>query len=257
MNSPKDINLNWCAKPRNRAEHKAATSFRLKHVEGARAADLLIYGEIGFWDVEALDVARAVEALDVDEITVRINSPGGDVFDGVAIYNLLKSHKAEITTVVDGVAASIASLIMLAGDVVEMSPSSMVMVHEAWMVAMGNKRELREASDLLAKIENSTIIPAYQERTGLTRDEIVAMVEATTWLSAEEAVEMKFADGIHGAEREETPAAAAEWDFAALGFGTVPKAIDDQRQAKAEAEAEAAAKMTILRRRFDLETATA
>lgn len=247
------IDLKFCAKKRERAEQKAPMQLKLQHSAKARAADLLIYGEIGFWEVDALEVARAVEVLDVDELTVRINSPGGDVFDGVAIFNLLKSHPAKVTTVVDGVAASIASLIMLAGDDVEMSPSSMVMIHEAWMVAAGNKRELAEASELLAKIEDSTIIPAYQERTGKTRDEVVDMLEATTWMSAQEAVDNKFADRMHGAEEQPAEmAAAARWDFAALGMTDIPEELEAARVADEAKAAAAKARIEILRRRVDL-----
>jgi len=249
MKKAPNINLNWCAKPRNRAERKTPTTFKLEHQPGARAADLLIYGEIGFWGVEALDVARQVEALDVDDLTVRINSPGGDVFDGVAIYNLLKSMDAKVTTVVDGVAASIASLVMLAGDRIEMSPSSMVMVHEAWMMAVGNKRELREASDLLEKIEASTIVPAYTARTGMKSADVMAMLEAETWLSAEEAVEKRFADAVTGQDAGE---AAAKWDFAALGIREVPDAIEAKRREDEAKALSAKAKIEILRRRVDL-----
>lgn len=262
----KNINLATATQNRNRAAARTAPmSIQCVHQPKARSAEIRIYGEIGFWEVEAANVAREIEALDVDEITVRINSPGGDVFDGIAIMNLLRNHKAKVTTVVDGLAASIASVIMLAGDEVEVSPSSMVMIHQAWFVAVGNKKDLRDAADLLGQIEDATIIPAYVAKTGKSKDEIVAMLEAApdgTWLSAEQAIENGFADRMTGVNDEvESMDAAAGWNFAALGFRNVPDELTNRQreaaEAKGKAKAEAEARIKNLRRRLQLEESAA
>src|SRR5690606_35769460 len=125
--------------------------------------------------------------------TVRINSPGGDVFAGVSIMNMLKDREGEVTGIVDGLAASIASVIAMAGDKVIMNTGSMMMIHNAWSMAVGDSNELRKLADQLDKIGDS-IIDVYATRTGLSKDELKAMLDAETWMGAEEAVELGFAD---------------------------------------------------------------
>ena len=107
-----------------------------------RAAEVFIYGDIGesYWaeTVTAADFVKEIAALDVDQITVRINSVGGSVPDGLAIYNAIRRHKAQVTTAIDGMALSIASLIAMAGDTVEMADNAMLMIHAPWTIAAGN-----------------------------------------------------------------------------------------------------------------------
>lgn len=185
--------------------------------------DVYIYGEIGFWGIEAIDVAGEIATSEADEIVAHINSPGGDVFDGVAIFNLLRHHRANVTTRVEGLAASIASLITIAGDSVEMAGSSMYMVHEVWTVAVGNKRDMREAADTLERIEAGTILPAYAAKTGKTDDEVKALVEAETWLDVAGAIEAGFVDAEYTGE---APKASLAPEVAnAFGFRRVPESL--------------------------------
>lgn len=163
--------------------------------------ELYLYGYISstsWWDDEITpkQFKQDLDALgDVSEIKVFINSGGGDVFAGQAIHSMLKRHKAKISVYVDGLAASIASVIAMAGDTVYMPRNAMMMVHKAWTVGIGNADELRKLADDLDKIGES-IIAAYQDKTGLEKDRIDALLGAETWMTAEDAVEMGFADEI-------------------------------------------------------------
>lgn len=169
--------------------------------------ELLLYGIIGDWlfdDVKPKQFKEELDALgDVDEIRVYINSDGGDVFAGQAIYSMLKRHKARVVVYIDGLAASIASVVAMAGDVVYMPKNAMMMIHNPWTIGMGDANEFRELAEVLDKVRESIIV-VYQEKTGLGRDEIIELLDAETWMTAEEAVEKGFADEV-----EETKQIAA------------------------------------------------
>jgi len=132
-------------------------------------------------------------------ITVIINSPGGEVFAGAAIYNALRAYNGEVTVRVDGIAASMASVIAMAGDKILMSPGSVMMVHRPLVLAQGNIKDLSKAIDMLKEIED-TIIPIYEKRTKRSKEEIFSLLEEETWMSPEKAVELGFADNILGDE---------------------------------------------------------
>lgn len=135
------------------------------------------------------------------DLTVRVNSPGGDVYAGIQIYNMLKDHDGQITVVVDALAASIASVISMAGDKIIMNTGSQMMIHKPWMMAVGNSDDMRETADYLEKVGDS-IIPIYASRTGKTKEEISALLESDYWMNSDEAVEMGFADeAIEGKTR--------------------------------------------------------
>lgn len=126
-------------------------------------------------------------------ITVRINSPGGDVFAGVAIYNMLNEHDGDVTIKVDGIAASIASLIAMSGDKIVMLPGAMMMVHNPWTLAAGNADDLREVVESLEKCAES-MVPIYVARTGQTEEKVKELLKAETWMTAQDAVDLGFAD---------------------------------------------------------------
>lgn len=132
---------------------------------------------------------------DISQLDVYINSDGGDVFAGQAIHSMLKRHPANVTVHVDGLAASIASVIAMAGDQVLMPRNAMMMVHNPWTIAIGNADDLRKMADDLDQIRES-LIAAYQDKTGMERDQLIALLDAETWLTADEAVEYGFADEI-------------------------------------------------------------
>lgn len=165
-----------------------------------KTAEILIYEQIGedfFGDgVSAKGFATELKALgDLDEITVRINSPGGDVFDGNAIFNILRAHKAKIIVAIDGIAASIASVIAMAGDKIIMPENAMMMIHDPSGFAMGTADEMRKMSDALDKIKTS-LVAAYSGKANIDDAQIIDMMTDETWLTAAEAVEMGFADEV-------------------------------------------------------------
>lgn len=169
--------------------------------KSATKAEIVIYAGIGqdFWGdgsmISAKQFSDELKKLDstVNEIVVRINSPGGDVFDGIAIYNRLKQHKAKITVYVDGLAASIASIIALAGDEIFIGEGALFMVHLPWTFAMGNRMDLDNTVNRLMDVEEQ-MVGIYAKKTGLNRAEIKSLLEAETWLNADEAIEKGFVD---------------------------------------------------------------
>lgn len=163
--------------------------------------ELMLYGEIAetsWWgdEVTPKQFKADLDALgDVNQLDIYINSGGGDVFAGVAIYNILKRNPAKKTVRVDGLAASIASVIAMAGDEIVMAENAMMMIHEAWTYASGNKREIRKVADELERIDGM-LIGTYAARTDGEEEDISAMLEAETWMTAAEAVEKGFADRV-------------------------------------------------------------
>lgn len=172
----------------------AASKLKIKAaVDGV--AEILIYDEIGYWGVTAKDFVEALSGVDASTINVRINSPGGDVFDGLAIYNALKAHPATINTFVDGWAASAASFIMLAGDTVSMAENSMAMIHKAWGVGIGNADDMLALNGVLNKIDGQ-IAGMYAAKTGKPADECLASMAAETWFTAAEAKDYGLIDAV-------------------------------------------------------------
>ena len=160
-------------------------------------AEISIYDEIGFWGVTAQSFSKDLKALgnNLKQINLHIHSPGGDVFDGIAIYNLLKNHPANVTVYIDGLAASMASVIAMAGNEVIMPENAMMMIHKPWGIQGGDAEDMRKYADLLDKVEN-TLIPAYANKTGKTPEELAEMLSAETWLNGKECVEQGFADKL-------------------------------------------------------------
>ncbi len=133
----------------------------------------------------------------ITTLRVHINSPGGDVFSAINIANALRDQQVSkgrtVETIVDGLAASAASLILMAGSVIRVADNALVMIHDPWMGAAGNSRELRASADLLDKFRAANIIPTYLWHSNLSADEIVALMEAETWMDADEAIAKGFA----------------------------------------------------------------
>ncbi len=171
-------------------------------------AEIIIYGSIGedFWDEDAITAKRFSEELaklpsSVKTINLRINSPGGDVFDGITIYERLKQHKAKVITYIDGIAASIASIIALAGDEIRIGEGAMIMVHRPMAGMFGNAGELERMIDILDKIEDQ-MTSIYMRKTGLTYLEVDKLLKGDagegTWLTSDEALENGFVKEIIG-----------------------------------------------------------
>lgn len=160
---------------------------------GAKALEMQLYGIVG-WDLVASDVSRALaEAGDIDSIHLRINSQGGDVFEGLAIYNLLSQHKAKVNVTIDGLAASAASFIAMAGDRISMAESAMFMIHNAWGLAVGNSDDMMETANLLDKIDGM-LARIYAARTKLKQSRLRDMMDAETWMTGQEAKDQGFVD---------------------------------------------------------------
>lgn len=191
------------------------------------SAEVIIYGDIGF-DVRASDFARELRAMGKPEqIDLRINSFGGDVFDGVAIHSLLESHSARVVVHIDGMAASAASVIAMAGDEIRVVEAGFVMIHDAWSVTAGNASEMRAMADRLEAV-SAQIAGIYQRRTGHEMAQIRQWMAAEREFSAYDAVEAKFATSVVEGKRM-----AAKYDPARHHFRKPPVAAMSPARASA------------------------
>lgn len=174
------------------------------------SSTITIYGDIGdSWfgeSISASDVEHALKGVTSNEIIVRLNSPGGAAFDGIAIYNLLKSHSAKVKIYVDGWACSAASIIAMAADELIMNVGSMMMIHEAATGMWGSKDDFEKEAVVLGKL-NESITDIYMTRYTGERSEVEALVNEETWFTATEAAEIGFADKV---KEEALPANVAE-----------------------------------------------
>jgi len=165
-------------------------------------AEIFIYDVISLFGVDAQAFVKEIDSLTAATIRVRINSPGGDVFDADAIHNAIARHKSKTEAWVDGLAASAAGYVAIAADEVIMAKNSMLMIHDPWSAVVGNAREMRKEANILDKI-GKTIAKMYQDKTDMSLDEIQALMAEETWYDAEEAVEAGIADRIFEKEVEE------------------------------------------------------
>jgi ATP-dependent Clp protease, protease subunit len=162
----------------------------------ANGAEIVIYDEIGAFGIPAKAFLDELKALGpAPELTLRINSPGGSVFDGVAIYNALKRHDAAITVWIDGIAASIASMIAMAGDEIVMPENAVLMLHDPSGLVMGTAADMRLMAEALDKMK-AGMVAAYRDKSGRDDAEIEGLMAAETWLSAQEAVDLGLADRV-------------------------------------------------------------
>ncbi|HCJ7663125.1 TPA: Clp protease ClpP [Pseudomonas aeruginosa] len=199
-------------------------------------AEILLYDEIGAWGITAQQFARELKALgDLTLISLRVHSPGGDVFEGTAIYNLLKHHPARVEGYVDGLAASMATVVLMSCDVIHIPENAMMMVHRPWGIQGGEADDMRRYADLLEKIEG-TMVAAYMVKTGKSEEDIKALLKAETWMDGREAVEAGFADQL-----TEPLAAAAQLTSKRMKeFAHMPEALKALMQPRASTPAAAA-----------------
>jgi ATP-dependent protease ClpP protease subunit len=193
------------------------TQFRAE-VDTEGTTDLYIYDVIdswgGYWGISASDVVAALQGA--GDVTVHINSPGGEVFEALAIFATFRNHPGAVTMRVEGWAASAASMIAMAGDQVVMEPQAMIMIHDAWSYAFGNAEDLRAEADILDKTSGN-IAGMYATKAGGAVDVWRAAMQAETWYTAEEAVAAGLADSINTAAPVElvdvtVAAGLAAWD---------------------------------------------
>lgn len=208
--------------------------------KGDSAADIFLYDIIGdSWDgTTAKQFAKDLKALgDIQTLNIYINSDGGSVVDGTAIYNQLRRHRARKVVTVDGLAASIASVIAMVGDEIRMPKNSRMMIHDAWAAAiiMGTAADFRDTGNKIADIletSTRTILNTYVDRTGTSAEKIRKMMADETWLTAEEAVALGFADVLDEADID--IAALAKHDYSA--FKNIPKSLAELVASKTSGE---------------------
>lgn len=189
--------------------------------DGAKVLDVAIFGDIEGWldGVSSKDIAEQLAAHpDAKRITSRINSFGGDLFAGLAIYNLLQNHPAEVTSIVEGMAGSAASIVAMAGRTV-MSRGAMLFVHNPIAGVHGNAEDMRQMADILDKAQSS-LLAVYKKKTGRTTAQLKTMLNAETWMTAEEAKSNGFADAIAS---DKPVKAKADGEMVILNSMSVPR----------------------------------
>jgi ATP-dependent protease ClpP protease subunit len=185
----------------NRAHRPAGPGQLRVNAATDDSAEVLVYGEIGgYWDgISAEDFVKEIGALRTETINLRINSPGGSVFDGVTIYNAIAQHPARIIVHIEGVAASIASIIAMAGDEIRIGESANVMIHKPWSLALGDAEAMRKEASVLDKLEDG-LLAIYAARTDRPVGELRPLLAAETWFRGQEAVDQGFADIVVAAK---------------------------------------------------------
>jgi ATP-dependent protease ClpP protease subunit len=179
-----------------RALNKRRDWYRIENAT-ADEASVYIYDEIGYWGLTAADLVRDLQSVKAKRINLHLNSPGGEVFDGWAIYTALKQHPATVAVQVDGLAASIASVIAMAGDTVTMAKPATLMIHDAYGFVLGNAAEMQAMAEVLDKLSDQ-IAAIYAERAGGSVREWRDRMRAETWYTEREAVDAGLADEVDG-----------------------------------------------------------
>lgn len=212
-------------RPLSRLQNSRTDWYRIQNKDKlGRHAEIFIYDEIGYFGDSAKAFAKALNELDTDELTVHINSPGGDIFDGLTIYQALKDHKAKVTVKVDGLAASIASVIAMAADELIMAPKATMMIHDGWSMIAGNAGELRKLADLLDK-QSEIIASIYGDRSGQPADFWRDRMRDETWYNAQEALDAGLIDQIEGQEKPKVDEAFDLSVFAHAGREKAPEPV--------------------------------
>lgn len=215
------------ARPVARLREGRTDWFRIENNAVTNTATVHIYDEIGYWGITAQDFVAELGLINAANIDLHISSPGGEIFDGIAIYSCLRSHPANVTTHVDSLAASIASVIALAGDRVVMAPRSQMMIHDGSGLSIGNAADMREMADLLDR-QSDNIAAVYADKAGGTPEEWRDRMRAETWFTAEEAVEAGLADEVAEPVRQDDQetALAATWDLSVFRYPSRAAAPD-------------------------------
>lgn len=218
--------------PEQWREKFAATARPLEVRAVGEESEILVYDQIGesffSFGVTAKDFVQKLKDIGNKPVNVRLNSPGGDVFEGMAIYNAMKAHSAPVRVTVDGLAASIASIIAMGGKTVTMAENSMMMIHNPAAITMGDAGELRKTADLLDKIKDQ-MVDTYVAKSGLGKRETSTMMDEETWMTAKEAVDNGLADEVGTGSK-----VSAKFDFSVLGFKHVPDQLKSEGEPPAE-----------------------
>lgn len=201
---------------------RAAPAIAVRAAEDSDEAEIQVYDYIGWGGVEAKAFTRELKAITAPTIHVRINTPGGDVFDGIAIANALRDHPSRIVSHIDALAASMGSIIALAGDEVRMAPNAFYMIHDPWSFAIGNAADLRKTADVLDKI-GGTFVDTYMAKTRAKRAAVEQWMHDETWFTAAEALDAGFIDVVESEEEDDAADAAAHFDLSV--FANLPDVL--------------------------------
>lgn len=164
--------------------------------EEGTEVEVMLYDAIGYWGVTSAEFRTELNSIEADKIHLRLDCPGGDVFMARAMKTALEQHSAEIIVHIDGVAASAASYLMMAGDQIEIAQGAQIMIHNAWGFTIGDNREHQKSADLLFKIDNG-IRRDYASKTGKPADDFVELMNEETWFEADEALDMGLVDRVY------------------------------------------------------------
>lgn len=216
-------------------QRAALTKYKIENKAASDEATVYLYDEISWFGVNAEQFVKDLNDVKASTLHIRFNSPGGSVFDGTAIFNAIKQHKSKTVSHIDGLAASIASVIALASDEVRMAENAFLMIHDPWSIVIGNADTMREEAELLDKV-GKTIAKTYMDKSGKDEKEIKALMNAETWLTAEEAKEAGFVDIIEENENEEK-AKATLFDLSV--FANVPAQLKGDKRTPTARELEA------------------
>lgn len=208
-------------RPLARATSGRTDWYRIQNKAGETPA-LYIYDEIGYFGDTAGALTDSLKEIE-GNLDVHLNSPGGDIFDGLAIYQALKNHQGEVTVHVDGLAASIASVIAMAGDSIVMAPKASMMIHDGWSMAVGNAADMRKLADLLDK-QSDIIASVYADKSGQPTDFWRDRMRDETWYNADEALAAGLADSVQGQEKKQDDPFDLNV-FAHAGRGTAPAPV--------------------------------
>lgn len=207
-----------------------ATAYEIK-AAADDVAEVLLYDEIGGWGIYSDQFARDLAKVTAKTIRLRIHSPGGSVFEGINIFNALRRHGAKIEVHIDALAASIASIIAMAGDEIHMAENAYLMIHNPWSIAIGDADEMVKTAELLEKLQ-STMAGIYAKRSGKTADEAQEWMNEETWFTAADAQ----AAGLIDAVEETVPEPAAKFDLS--HFAKAPHAAEVSGNAPQATQAE-------------------
>lgn len=215
---------------RDNAQGNGEQRPKLRMEAAADVAHVYVYDVIdSWWGASAASLIEALAAAGDKTVHLHINSPGGDVFEGRAMAAAIAAHPQDVITFIDGLAASAATYLAMAGKEVRITQGGMLMVHNGWTLGYGNKAELRATADLLQKIDGQ-IAADYARRTGKPLDQITAWMDAETWFTEQEALAEGFVDAINSNTQREQPAdaTAARWNLSAFANAPKPKPAPEE-----------------------------
>ena len=202
--------------------------YQILNKAATEPTEVFIFDEIGMFGIDAGSFVKDLQAIKNKEILLRLNTPGGSVFDGIAIANAIKSHPAKVVAQIDGIAASIGSIIALAADEVRMFSTSWIMIHKAHGLSMGSAEDLRKTAETLDKIDG-VLAKTYADKTELTQKETLALMGDETWFTAQEAIDIGLADSVVEGGGEE-----ASFDLSK--FVNLPEGLKGKDKKQIEAE---------------------